>query len=90
MRTINVTSTARKNVQKNDLTAQGNFLEMNDGTFRDMFEHIRPLLSRKDGTSEWQIKDYFHNLRVEIVEQFISMAIRRGIIRKAFGTYTLG
>lgn len=91
MRTTSLTLTTLETVRKDDkLRADGNVVApMSGSLFTDMLEHVRPLLSGKHGTSEWQIKDHFRNLQAHVVEMFLSIAIRRGIIKEAFGTYTL-
>ncbi len=89
MKTINLTSTRLRTTKKSNLTPRGNVVEINDSIFGDMLEHIRPLLS-KDGASEWLIKDHFRNLPTHTVGDFLSLALRKGIIHQASGTYTLG
>ena len=86
MRTINLMTKLEDAGNSNSPSAE---VEISDRIFSDMLEHIRPLLSKKGGTSEWQIKDHFRNMRAQAVEQFLSIAMKRGIIKEAFGTYSL-
>lgn len=64
--------------------------ELADEVFDEMLHYVKPLLSSEIGCSESEIKKQFRNLKGSVVETFLTMAIRRGIIKEIIpGTFKL-
>lgn len=55
---------------------------LSEATFNEMLHQVKPLLVPPEGFSESQIKKQFTNLKGTVVEMWLTMAIRRGLIRE--------
>lgn len=55
---------------------------MPEALFNEMLYYVRPLLAPDRGVSESEIKKQFRNLKGSVVESFLTMAIKKGLIKE--------
>jgi hypothetical protein len=61
-----------------------------EALFNEMLYYVKPLLTPDRGVSESEIKKQFRNLKGSVVESFLTMAIKKGLIKEVTpGTFKL-
>lgn len=87
VKTKPVKRTRRAKMAELKITANGGLPEE---TFNEMLHCVKPLLKPDSGCSESEIKRQFRNLKGSVVETFLTIAIKKGIIKEVTpGTFEL-